>query len=62
MSHKTTSSSRLSPNTSPLEIDNPADMVTVCEACLTEECWKGLIMCEDAWYAGCALIPAHGRV
>jgi len=37
-------------------------MVTVCEACLTEECWKGLIMCEDAWYAGCALIPAHGRV
>lgn len=25
------------------------DTITVCSACLTACCWKGLLYCEEAW-------------
>ena len=32
-------------------------MVTACSACLTEACWQGVLMCEDARRAGITQIP-----
>ena len=27
-------------------------LVTVCDACLTEACWQGILMCENARQVG----------
>ena len=36
--------------------------VIVCSACLTEACWQGVLMCEDARRAGVRLAGAYARL
>jgi hypothetical protein len=37
------------------------ELTTVCAACLTEACWQGTLMCDDARRAGTTQIPAPRR-
>ena len=36
-----------------------APLITVCDACLTEACWQGTVMCENAKQAGTTRIPGE---
>ena len=33
------------------EFVTPQAEVTVCAACLTASCWRGMFMCDEAFYA-----------